>query len=175
MENPWDIQSIYDLQYFNCPSCVFKNHSKQKLINHAYDFHPESIEYLKNLNDESLIDTVFPWKHEPKIVIKTEQQSELHKAEDKNIKLVEKFDNIKIEKVYNESIINEAFENKVVQKGDKDNKCEKCGKVFSVLNVLKRHIKDVHEGQKDHKCETCCKAFSNSRSLNSRSDSRCVR
>ena len=38
--HPWDIQSVHELLYFNCPSCVFKDHCKQKLINHAYDHHP---------------------------------------------------------------------------------------------------------------------------------------
>ena len=60
MENPWNIQSIYELQFFNCPSCIFKNHFKQELINHAYEFHPDSIEFLMNINDESLNDIVFP-------------------------------------------------------------------------------------------------------------------
>ena len=46
MENPWNIDSIYDLQYFNCPSCIFRDHSKQEIINHAYEFHPNSIHYL---------------------------------------------------------------------------------------------------------------------------------
>ena len=42
-ENPWNIQSIYELQYFNCPTCVFKNQSKQTFINHAYEYHPDAI------------------------------------------------------------------------------------------------------------------------------------
>ena len=58
MENPWNIQSIYDLQYFNCPTCLYKNHLKQEFINHAYYFHPESIEHLTNINDNSLIDII---------------------------------------------------------------------------------------------------------------------
>ena len=46
MENPWNIQSIYELQYFNCPSCVYINRCKQDFINHAYEFHPDSIHHL---------------------------------------------------------------------------------------------------------------------------------
>ena len=68
MENPWNIQSLYELQYFNCPSCIFKNHSKQELVNHAYETHPECIEYLMNINDKSIIDLIFPW-NEPKTEI----------------------------------------------------------------------------------------------------------
>ena len=39
-------------------------------------------------------------------------------------------------------------------------KCESCGnKSFSTAGVLQRHINTVHEGQKDHKCESCGKSF----------------
>ena len=61
MENPWNIQSIYDLQYFNCPSCVFKNNSKQVFVNHAFYCHPNSVHYLINIKDESLKDIDCPW------------------------------------------------------------------------------------------------------------------
>ena len=62
MINPWNIKSVYELQYFVCPSCVFKDPSKQNIINHAYKFHPESIDYLENINDDSLTDIIIPWK-----------------------------------------------------------------------------------------------------------------
>ena len=58
MENPWNIQSLYELQYFLCPSCIYKNQSKQELVNHAYECHPESIEYLMNLHDHSMMDMI---------------------------------------------------------------------------------------------------------------------
>ena len=70
-DNPWNINSIYQLQYFNCPSCSFKNQSSQEFVNHAYELHPESIEYLMNINDESIANVTFPW-NEPQIHIKTE-------------------------------------------------------------------------------------------------------
>ena len=60
-DNPWNINSIYELQFYNCPSCVFKDISKQEIINHAYEVHPESIDYLYNINDNSLSDIVCPW------------------------------------------------------------------------------------------------------------------
>ena len=63
MSNPWNIKSIYDLQYFNCPSCVFKDPSEQEIINHAYEFHPESIEFLENIRNDCLMyGIVWPWK-----------------------------------------------------------------------------------------------------------------
>ena len=62
-DNPWSVQSIYELQYFNCPSCVFKNHSKQDFINHGFKFHPEAIEHLINIQKDgsSLSDIDCPW------------------------------------------------------------------------------------------------------------------
>ena len=40
-------------------------------------------------------------------------------------------------------------------KGQKDFKCESCGKSFSQTGDLKRHINTIHEGHKDYKCESC--------------------
>ena len=71
-KNPWDIQSIYEFQYFNCPSCLFKNHSKQEFINHAFETHSEFIHNLYKINDNSLIDVVCPW-NEIKIKIEIEE------------------------------------------------------------------------------------------------------
>ena len=77
MNNPWYIQSIYDLQYFNCPTCEFKDYSKQEFVNHAHDFHPNSIPFLVNIKDESLMDIIFPWDVKN---IKTEAQVEINES-----------------------------------------------------------------------------------------------
>ena len=82
MENPWNIQSLYEFQYFNCPSCDFKNHSKQKLVNHAYKIHPESIEHLKNIKDISITGLVFPWQEQ---LSETEENACDKDLNDKNI------------------------------------------------------------------------------------------
>ena len=71
MDNPWSIQSIYDLQYFICPSCTFKDHSKQEIINHVYEVHPECVQFLDNINDNSLHDIVCP-RNNPLFKIKEE-------------------------------------------------------------------------------------------------------
>ena len=52
-----------------------------------------------------------------------------------------------------------------IHNGEKDHKCDSCGKSFTQAGCLKRHINSVHNGQKDHKCETCGKAFSEAGSL----------
>ena len=72
MENPWNFTSIYMFQYYNCPSCIFKNISKQEFVNHACEFHPESIDYLIKINDNSLSDVKCPW-NEISIQIKEEE------------------------------------------------------------------------------------------------------
>ena len=85
MENPWNIQSIYELQFFLCPSCIFKNHSKQELINHAYEYHPDSIEYLININDKSLIDIILPWNEHTKEIKSEPQVTDEHLNEQTNL------------------------------------------------------------------------------------------
>ena len=63
-------------RYFNCPSCIFKNNSKQEFINHACESHPETIEHLKNIRDKSLADIVLPWSEVSVQIIKTEPMCE---------------------------------------------------------------------------------------------------
>ena len=61
-KSPWNIESLYNLQFFNCPSCIYKHNSKQDFVCHAYDTHPESVDYLKNINDGSISDILCPWE-----------------------------------------------------------------------------------------------------------------
>ena len=49
--------------------------------------------------------------------------------------------------------------------GQKDHKCDSCGKAFSEAGKLKKHINSVHNGQKDQKCDLCETAFSTSQNL----------
>ena len=44
--------------------------------------------------------------------------------------------------------------------GNKNHNCDLCGKAFSELGNLMKHINVVHNGQKDQKCDFCGKAFS---------------
>ena len=64
MENPWNVESIFTFQFFNCPSCTTRNKFlfKQDFVDHAYKIHPESINYLKKISDGSLSDIVTPWE-----------------------------------------------------------------------------------------------------------------
>ena len=60
-ESPWDVKSILEFQYFNCPTCSDKYGLKQDFINHASKFHPESVDYLKKISDGSFSDIILPW------------------------------------------------------------------------------------------------------------------
>ena len=87
-ENPWNIQSIYEFQYFNCPTCVFKDQSKQEFVNHAYETHPNSIQYLINIKDESIIDIIFPcFKTDIKIEDSNSEDIEDPTAKKQNVKI----------------------------------------------------------------------------------------
>ena len=63
-ENPWEIQSIYDLQFYICPVCRYTNWSKQAFVNHISNIHPEAIENFKRIMDGSLNDINCPWRLE---------------------------------------------------------------------------------------------------------------
>ena len=49
---------------------------------------------------------------------------------------------------------------KIMKKCKKDNKCASCGKVFTLTNTLRQHIKTIHEGHRDYKCNSYGKSFS---------------
>ena len=147
MENPWNIQSIYQLQYFNCPSCVFKDNSKQEFVNHAYENHPDSIEHLKNIYDNSLMDIELPWT-ELEMKIKTEDYSDSYEFQP--LEFLE----------MNEDPLSHSKDDIKIKIENKSLECEKCGKMFDALKKLKNHIKNIHNEKKEFKCEECGKIFS---------------
>ena len=71
MKNLWKFQSLYELQFFNCPACDYKDKSKQEFVDHACNVHPESINCLMNVSD--IHDVVCPWN---RIDIKEENVTE---------------------------------------------------------------------------------------------------
>ena len=164
MENPWDIDSIYDLQYFNCPSCLFKDPSKQELINHAFEFHPDSTVYLVKIKDDSLIDIICPWNN---IEIKneiTESESIDPSMLDVSIKLEEpeydldNLDNFITDthtvdkppkKIKKAKIKKEKSENSNSNNENQIHYCEICGKDFKKADYLRKHISLVHDRKKE--------------------------
>ena len=63
IENPWDVVSLYEYQFFICPSCSYKNDHKQDFVNHTFQTHPESVDYFRNISDGSLSDINIPWEN----------------------------------------------------------------------------------------------------------------
>ena len=186
MQNPWNVRSIYDLQYFNCPSCVFKISSKQEFIEHAYEIHPDAIDYLMKINDNSLSDIICPWieiKKEELNEISTNTFSTTHflcdlgtHLEENPVDQILRID-VKTELVEDDltEIQSEGLDSKSnlkkhmkithVHEGMKNYKCDTCGKVCNRPGDLKKHVKFVHEGIKNYICMTCGKAFSRSPDL----------
>ena len=123
--------------------------SKQEI---DYDFHPDSIDHLTNIEVDSLIDNSLPWNGVVKTEINTNENS------GKNPLGVKNHVCNHCEKSYS-SFQNLKRHIKYVHEGVKDHVCIQCKKSFSDAANLKRHVKTVHEGQKDHKCETCGKEF----------------
>ena len=120
-ENPWNIQSIYELQYFNCPSCDFRDCSKQTFVNHAFKDHPEAVDFLTNLQDDSLSDVVIDIPANITYV-----KSEANVTEPiVEIETVEKENDTESEET--------AFQ------------CFSCGKTYSSVLEVKQHIKDNHK------------------------------
>ena len=159
-KNPWNIQSLYDLQYFNCPSCTYKNNLKQEFIEHAYNFHPESSNYLNNISDGSMTDVEIP--NEMSLDFKYDLENNFSNG-GLEIK-VEEFDYDMTNNQSRENDIiddyNSDFEEEKTVKKVKNHKCDSCLKSFSSPMDLKRHINSVHNGQKDQKCDLCGKTFS---------------
>ena len=186
-ENPWNINSIYEFQYFNCPTCSYKNQSKQEFVNHAYKDHPDSVIYLSNIYDiESFSDIVCPWdipeskfeipiegqikteklfvekeKHEPEIVdVKPEIFEGYNEISDDCVLYHDDFENNDVfEKIDNVEEQNLEVNLSSLRHGEKTYKCDACGKAFGYPSQLNLHISAVHEGVKNQKCEKCGKSF----------------
>ena len=47
--NPWDVDSIQDFQFYNCPSCVFMHKDESDFVQHALDVHPECNKFVLKL------------------------------------------------------------------------------------------------------------------------------
>ena len=177
--NPWNIQSIYELQFYICPACIFKNHSKQDFINHAYEAHPDAIDYFKNINDDSLSDISCPWNNS-KDKIKIENS--LNDIDDD---VIEPLMNIKTEEEFSEfkngfdlkeeeddefSKVSKNFQINKISKMQIRNKlkyqCERCDNIFFGKKCdLAIHRKTIHGKVKDYKCDVCGKEFTQLSSL----------
>ena len=155
MEDPWNIQSLFELQYFVCPSCAYKNNSKQEFVYHAFNIHPESIEKLKIISDDSLCDVNCPWNEieikeemvfeQSDIIVDTCQNGEILEIKE-DCDPLDEIDN----KIQNEESTTEGNDHsmpnhmKIWHEGNSNkHKCEQCGNGFSTTTLLKQHIRLV--------------------------------
>ena len=86
--SPWDVESLYEFQYFNCPTCPYKHHSAQDFVDHAFNSHPESKNY-----PDSFSDILPPWKYESKHSFINSMKNELNEYEE-SIKSLENSNSI---------------------------------------------------------------------------------
>ena len=184
LTNPWSVQSIFELQYFNCQSCSFKHRSKQSFVDHAYAEHSESTYHLANINDGSLDDINCPWK--VSIDIKEEileeeiLEKEILDEEDPfantSVKNEESEFQVKQKIVYTQE--GPAFCNKCSKSFPNNRqlishiseehgigriKCALCILTFETMPELERHFEDTHSQQNPKliKCKFCDEAFVN--------------
>ena len=107
-KNPWDIGSLYDFLNFNCPSCPYKDNSKQEFVNHACRVHPEAGPYLRKIQDNSISDIHIP-EYE---FIKKESKYEIENENEEAFSVIAESDRVKVEhyKIKSE-FENDDFEN----------------------------------------------------------------
>ena len=165
IENPWEVESIYEFYFFNCPTCSYKHASKQDFVQHVFDFHPESIDFLKNISDGSLTDIATPWQNEQVDFegnfVKNHLKVEFNDQGDEYDNDYYNYDGYD-EKMTSKLIggdSNGKAMNDASKKKSRIHKCDSCEKEFATTYNLRRHIDSVHGGQKDHKCDFCTKAF----------------
>ena len=87
----------------------------------------------------------------------------LRQFEDMHNKMHEKLDVNEI--TTNKNVKSISTVNNLTAQDHVINKCMICGKSFSKISHLKRHIHIIHEGCRDYKCETCGKSFSQAENL----------
>ena len=159
--NPWDIQSIYDLQFFNCPACVYKDVSKENFVYHAYENHSDSTTYLAIISDGSLDDIHCPWRLN--IEIKDDIADEAFPLDESEV--MEHFDSVTNAEPDDSNIkppeeIDTSLDEK--EKIDFEAEgtaiCNQCGKAFLNRKYLISHISEEHST--GHiKCASCIHTF----------------
>ena len=184
IENPWNVDSIYEFYYYNCPTCSYKQNSdsKQDFFDHLLNIHPESTEYLRNISDGSLSDVLTPWNKneyegnfEEEISIRDDLKVELKDDFITDISdNITNYENQSMDYYNSEQHIDEQKDNIKIKSepkhydnggSKKGHKCEICDNSFYYPSDLKKHIHTVHEGHKEYKCQSCGKSFSQPGSL----------
>ena len=167
-DNPWDVKSIYELQYFHCPKCVYINHSKQEFIIHASEMHPEARKKLSNIVDGSLDDVYCPWeafdsfgvKNDPSFfkdsVLITEKTVIAPKPRNrKRFDRKDCFICLESFKTSKEMLEHRQTHKKLHDDGKFYFDCNKCDKIFPTATYLQRHVHNIHMDVKLFECMQC--------------------
>ena len=170
MKSPWDINSLYDFLYFNCPLCPYKNNSKQKFVNHACSVHPEAGPYLKNIQDDSIFDVHIPYheyKSESKDEIENENKYENENEDTFTITAKSESDNVKVEEYQiKEELENFAlpYENDYIENEEfsQDDFEQNENNAFDHEVDIEDNLEeeDLKLEEKNFKCKICYKFFS---------------
>ena len=140
-KNPWHINSIYELQYFNCPCCEYREKSKQVFINHAFEKHPEAVDSLTTIQDGSLND----------VVIDIPANYQYIKTEEAVMEPVVEIETVAFDEKENEP----SKEDEATEVIIPTYACEMCNKLFTKLGKLQRHIRRAHKTWKLYQCQKC--------------------
>ena len=183
-KNPWNISSLYDLQFFNCPTCVYKVNSKQQFVDHAFQSHVECINFLSKIEDGSLDGLDCPWNYfkeeeedfdtsDP--LKQQEQQTESFIQDNLNGEFIinlkdETIEPLELEKPSEHSEPVESSEpeaHEVQENSQEESKqyCQPCDLYFSHKSSLDRHHKSIHTLSSRQHCKVCDKYFFNKDSL----------
>ena len=83
--NPWDVCSLFEFNYFCCPECEFKTRSysieqsAQDFVNHASSNHPWAVNFLQQISDGSIDNVILPKENNSsqiKVEIKQEPEED---------------------------------------------------------------------------------------------------
>ena len=178
--NPWSCQSLFDYLYFCCPECNQKWQIKQDFVNHAINDHPISLNFLKEINDNSIDDINLSNNHdveateieESVIDLKIENDEDFESEDIANTlfeegknKDIKNEDPLKVEDDCLEKTDEEVISKPLASKDKKSKKkkqsktetfndrCPDCNFTTSDKNKLRRHVISAHSGK--FECEYC--------------------
>ena len=143
VENPWDVNSIYDFNYFCCPECDIKSKTKQDFVDHASSTHPKAIGAFQSITDGSLNDVQIP-------------------ALSPNVDLSEETKDLRNEDFL---LYPDNNEDEPLARRKKSYICEMCNFRAKNSTIFQTHMKKVHQTHSALTCPECKEVFSSGHTL----------
>ena len=179
--NPWEVSSVEDFLFYNCPECELKTKDSSVLVSHALEFH-ELARYTFSSNDHQ-------HHHEPMLTNNEDVFEDVKPDLDlgelgdlkPEVKLVEEDEDIplkpKSEKIKSfkcdmcdftcdkaNKLVSHKHEEHYSEPGEKKYKCDKCDYQGAALKHLKRHKNQQHSDVLIQ-CDACSQTFKNKNAL----------